>query len=90
MSVTNLTSGQGLGPDPAPSQTQAPTQIPTQTKQFSTEDYFSTQKPPAGLDEKVAVVQAFVDRWSRVTGKKVVLVTVSRRATGIDGIAVID
>jgi phosphopantothenate-cysteine ligase len=44
---------------------------------FSTESYFQTQKPPAGLDERTARVQAFVERWKAVEGKRVVLVTVS-------------
>ena len=44
---------------------------------FSTESYFQTQKPPAGLDERTARVQAFVDRWKAVDGKRVVLITVS-------------
>ena len=44
---------------------------------FSTESYFQTQKPPAGLDERVARVKAFVDKWKEVEGKRVVLITVS-------------
>jgi len=44
---------------------------------FSTESYFQTQKPPVGLDERVARVKSFVDKWKEVKGKRVVLVTVS-------------
>jgi phosphopantothenate-cysteine ligase len=44
---------------------------------FSTESYFQTQKPPAGLDESIARVKAFVDKWKNVEGKRAVLVTVS-------------
>jgi phosphopantothenate-cysteine ligase len=44
---------------------------------FSTESYFQTQKPPAGLDERVARVKGFVDKWKEVEGKRVVLITVS-------------
>jgi hypothetical protein len=43
---------------------------------FSTESYFQTQKPPAGLDERTERMRAFVDRWKAVEGKRVVLVTV--------------
>ena len=46
---------------------------------FSTEAYFQTQKPPAGLDERTAKVAAFVDKWKE-SGKRVVLVTVSSLA----------
>ncbi|KAK8854770.1 hypothetical protein IAR55_003509 [Kwoniella newhampshirensis] len=42
---------------------------------FSTESYFQTQRPPAGLEEKTALMSEFVDKWKRVKGKKVVLVT---------------
>jgi len=48
------------------------------SRQFSTEMYFQTQKPPAGLDEKAKVVADFVTKWGKVPNKKVVLVTVSR------------
>ncbi|WVQ82330.1 hypothetical protein IAT38_004458 [Cryptococcus sp. DSM 104549] len=48
---------------------------PSAPTQFSTESYFQTQKPPAGLNEKTALVLEFVKRWSAVKDKKVVLVT---------------
>jgi phosphopantothenate-cysteine ligase len=48
------------------------------TAPFSTEAYFQTQHPPAGLDEKTALMREFVDRWRKVEGKRVVLVTVGR------------
>lgn len=47
------------------------------SRTFSTESYFQTQRPPAGLEEKIGRVKEFVDRWQAVEGKKVVLVTVS-------------
>lgn len=46
-------------------------------REFSTEDYFKTQRPPSGLEDKTRIMQAFVDKWSSVHDKKVVLVTVS-------------
>lgn len=46
-------------------------------REFSTEDYFNTQRPPANLEEKTALMKAFVQRWAGVKDKKVVLVTVS-------------
>ncbi|WWC90672.1 uncharacterized protein L201_005608 [Kwoniella dendrophila CBS 6074] len=42
---------------------------------FSTESYFQTQKPPAGLEEKSEKMREFVEKWKAVDGKKVVLVT---------------
>ncbi|EIW68163.1 hypothetical protein TREMEDRAFT_44607 [Tremella mesenterica DSM 1558] len=42
---------------------------------FSTDDYFATQRPPPGLEEKAARVDEFVRRWGEVKGKRVVLVT---------------
>ena len=42
---------------------------------FSTEAYFQTQRPPAGLDEKAQRMDAFVQRWQAVEGARVVLVT---------------
>lgn len=47
------------------------------SRHFSTESYFQTQQPPAGLDEKAKLVGAFVNKWKNIAGKKVVLVTVS-------------
>ena len=44
---------------------------------FSTESYFQTQKPPAGLGEKTAQMAELVDRWRGTEGQRVVLVTVS-------------
>ena len=41
---------------------------------FSTEAYFQTQRPPAGLDEKAQRMDAFVQRWNERKGR-VVLVT---------------
>ncbi|KAL7422737.1 Phosphopantothenate--cysteine ligase cab2 [Cryptotrichosporon argae] len=41
---------------------------------FSTESYFQTQRPPAGLADKTARIQAFVDEHAR-RGTRVVLVT---------------
>jgi phosphopantothenate-cysteine ligase len=42
---------------------------------FSTEAYFQTQSPPAGLDEKAQRMDAFVQRWKSVDKARVVLVT---------------
>ncbi|WWC71532.1 uncharacterized protein I206_105490 [Kwoniella pini CBS 10737] len=42
---------------------------------FSTESYFQTQKPPAGLKEKSEKMHNFVEKWKAVKSKKVVLVT---------------
>ncbi|WVW85581.1 hypothetical protein I302_107619 [Kwoniella bestiolae CBS 10118] len=42
---------------------------------FSTESYFQTQRPPAGLKEKSEKMHQFVEKWKAVNGKKVVLVT---------------
>ncbi|WRT68441.1 uncharacterized protein IL334_005417 [Kwoniella shivajii] len=50
---------------------------------FSTEGYFHTQRPPAGLEEKSEKMHAFVEQWKAVKGKKVVLVTVSSPAFSI-------
>jgi phosphopantothenate-cysteine ligase len=47
-------------------------------REFSTEDYFNTQRPPANLAEKTGRMQEFVNKWAGVGDKKVVLVTVSR------------
>jgi hypothetical protein len=47
-------------------------------REFSTEDYFKTQRPPAHLADKTAAMDKFVKRWAAVPNKKVVLVTVSR------------
>jgi len=47
-------------------------------REFSTEDYFKTQKPPAHLAEKTEMMDKFVKRWAGVKDKKVVLVTVSK------------
>lgn len=46
------------------------------TTPFSTESYFQTQRPPAGLADKVGRVETFVNRWKGVDSKRVVLVTV--------------
>lgn len=51
-------------------------------REFSSEDYFNTQRPPAALEQKTDIMRQFVDKWARVDGKKVVLVTVSRRGSG--------
>ena len=48
-----------------------------ESREFSTESYFQTQRPPAGLEEKTKTVAGFVDRWREVADKRVVLVTVS-------------
>ncbi|WWC63337.1 uncharacterized protein I303_105937 [Kwoniella dejecticola CBS 10117] len=45
------------------------------SQSFSTESYFQTQKPPAGLKEKSEKMHQFVEKWKAVQGKKVVLVT---------------
>jgi hypothetical protein len=51
--------------------------VPASTsRQFSTESYFQTQAPPPGLDVKAKLVADFVEKWKRIAGKKVVLVTV--------------
>ncbi|KAK4683675.1 phosphopantothenate---cysteine ligase (ATP), partial [Tremellales sp. Uapishka_1] len=42
---------------------------------FSTESYFSTQHPPASLADKTQLMTEFIERWTAVNGKKVVLVT---------------
>ena len=55
----------------------APAAISSASTAFSTETYFQTQRPPAGLDERIRTVRTFIDRWMDVTDKRVVLVTVS-------------
>ncbi|KAH8090790.1 DNA/pantothenate metabolism flavoprotein [Filobasidium floriforme] len=42
---------------------------------FSTEQYFETQPPPPDLDARIQPARDFVERWNRVEGKKVVVVT---------------
>lgn len=44
---------------------------------FSTEQYFETQPPPSDLEARVRPAREFVERWRKVQGKKVVVVTVS-------------
>jgi hypothetical protein len=46
---------------------------------FSTEQYFETQPPPSDLEARVRPAREFVERWRKVQGKKVVVVTVSTR-----------
>lgn len=50
---------------------------PLDSAPFSTESYFQTQRPPAGLEDKDALVYGFVEKWKAVEGKRVVLVTAS-------------
>lgn len=45
--------------------------------QFSTETYFSSQPPPADLQARLRPVREFVDKWGKVEGKRLVVVTVS-------------
>jgi len=54
-----------------------PAETTEASRQFSTESYFQTQAPPAGLDVNAKLVADFVEKWKRIAGKKVVLVTVS-------------
>lgn len=44
---------------------------------FSTEQYFETQHAPHDLEARIKPAREFVERWSGVDGKKVVVVTVS-------------
>lgn len=57
---------------------------PQLSQAFSTESYFQTQRPPAGLDEKAKIMLDFVTRWNGLAGKKVVLVTVSNLKRSLD------
>ncbi|TXT13095.1 hypothetical protein VHUM_01496 [Vanrija humicola] len=61
--------------DPAPVPAPAATHTPTPQREFTTDDYFQTQRPPANLKEKTEVMRAWVDKWAGVEGKNVVLVT---------------
>jgi hypothetical protein len=45
---------------------------------FSTEQYFETQPPPSDLESRVEPAREFVERWRKVEGKKVVVVTVCK------------
>lgn len=47
-----------------------------ESSSFSAESYFSTQPPPAGLEQDIAGVKQFVQRQAS-SGRNVVLVTVS-------------
>lgn len=53
-------------------------ETPGTPRGFSTEQYFQTQQPPAGLEVKTSLVEEFVAKW-RPLGKRVVLVTVGQR-----------
>lgn len=48
---------------------------PSSSEAFSTESYFHSQPTPPGVENAVAQVHGFVERWEAVKGKKVVLVT---------------
>lgn len=61
----------------ASSEHQSRAASPAPGREFSTESYFNTQKPPARLEEQTEAMRAFVERWDKA-GKRVVLVTVSR------------
>lgn len=50
---------------------------PTPGREFSTESYFNTQRPPARLQVQTQAMREFVEKWDRK--KQVVLVTVSAR-----------
>lgn len=53
---------------------------PAPSREFSTESYFNTQRPPARLEVQTEAMRAFVERWDK-EGKRVVLVTVSRASS---------
>lgn len=57
---------------------------PSTSNAFSTESYFQSQRPPSNLEDKCSRIQAFVDRWINVSGKRVVLVTVSSAVADTD------
>ncbi|ORX38493.1 putative phosphopantothenate-cysteine ligase [Kockovaella imperatae] len=46
-----------------------------ESRTFSTESYFQTQRPPSGLAERTQKMTEFVDKWRAVPNQRVVLVT---------------
>lgn len=48
-------------------------------REFTTDDYFKTQSPPAGLEEKTKRMHDFIQKWAAVPDKRLVVVTVSEQ-----------
>ena len=59
------------------SEADAPTSGTLAGREFTTDDYFNTQTPPAGLEEKTKRMHDFIQKWAAVPDKKLVVVTVS-------------
>lgn len=67
------------------SEADAPTSGTLAGREFTTDDYFNTQTPPAGLKEKTKRMHDFIQKWAAVPDKKLVVVTVSTHCSRLWG-----